>query len=256
MPINFHAAANHESYATRGASDGWRTAVRELVDVRGKRVVDVGCGGGIYACAWAGLGAAHVAGVDFSAEQVAAARAHSASYPNVTFTQGEAAATGLPDACADLVFARALLHHLSDLAPAVREAARLLVPGGMYLAQDRTPDDVALSGSPEHLRGYFFARFPRLREFELARRPRREAVLGAMEAAGFQGVTHQTLWETRRVYPTFDALADDLRARTGRSLLHELSDAELDALIAYLRERLPATHIAERDRWTLWWGTR
>ena len=72
-------------------------------------------------------------------------------------------------------------------------------------------------------------------------------------AAGFAQVQTQSLWETRRTYTTHTELAADLRARTGRSILHELTDAELTDLIDYILSKLPANQpITERDRWTIW----
>ena len=48
-------------------------------------------------------------------------------------------------------------------------------------------------------------------------------------------------------------LARDLAGRTGRSILHDLDDKEIEALIAYIEARLPASSpIIEKDRWTLW----
>ena len=71
---------------------------------------------------------------------------------NVSVRQGDAQHTGLPAASADVVFARALLHHLGSVSreASLREANRLLVAGGLYLAQDRTPEGVAQPGGPEH----------------------------------------------------------------------------------------------------------
>jgi SAM-dependent methyltransferase len=78
----------------------------------------------------------------------------------VTFRRGEATATGLPDASADVVFERALIHHVPDLAAVAAEAAGVLHPGGVLLIQDRTPDDVAQPGAVAHPRGYLFDVFP------------------------------------------------------------------------------------------------
>jgi hypothetical protein len=57
-------------------------------------------------------------------------------------------------------------------------------------------------------------------------------------------------------HAVFDELAADLRGRTGRSILHELSDAELAKLVGFIGER-PAVGgpAIERDRWTLWWAS-
>ncbi|MCK8785646.1 class I SAM-dependent methyltransferase [Roseomonas sp. NAR14] len=257
MAIDFHDPGNRGTYAGREASADWRDAVAGIVDPAGLRVADIGCGGGIYAAAWASLGAAAVVGVDFSAAMVEAAAEANRGRPNLAFRQGEAARTGLPAASADIVFARALIHHLADRAACFREAWRVLAPGGLCLVQDRTPADIALPGSPEHLRGYFFEVFPRLAAVEQGRRPDGATVERELAAAGFTGIRATTLWETRRRHDSAAALAADLRGRTGRSILHELSDPELDALIRHILDRLPAdAPIVERDRWTLWWGRK
>ncbi|MBM3222839.1 MAG: class I SAM-dependent methyltransferase [Candidatus Tectomicrobia bacterium] len=257
MPIDFHAEANRYTYTTRTADESWQQAILALVMPQGKRVVDIGCGGGIYSHAWVQLGATSVCGVDFSEQMILAARAHLSGVPQVTFQQGNARSTGLPDGCADIVFARALLHHITELSACVDEAYRLLVPGGCYIIQDRTVEDVQLAGSPEHIRGYFFACFPRLLSVEAARRPQAAALQAALRAAGLTPIPPRTLWEIRQTYPHATALAEDLRQRTGRSILHELTDDELATLVAHIVTQLPAdTPVVEQDRWTLWCGVR
>jgi ubiquinone/menaquinone biosynthesis C-methylase UbiE len=257
MPIDFHDPRNAHTYDTRAADPTWTAAVTAIVAPESKRVLDIGCGGGVYARAFADLGAASVTGVDFSATMLESARALCAGLPQVTFRLGDALATGLPDAGADLVYERALLHHLADLPACAAEAYRLLAPGGVYLAQDRTPDDIQLPATPEHLRASFHERYPRLLEVELRRRPRSDEVLAALAAAGYAQVETRAFWETRRVYATFDALAEDVRHRVDRSILHELSDAELDDLVEYMRARLPAHGpYPDSSRWTLWWGVK
>jgi ubiquinone/menaquinone biosynthesis C-methylase UbiE len=257
MPIDFHDPRNAHTYDTREADPTWVATITGIVLPEGKRVLDIGCGGGVYTRAFAELGAANVTGVDFSAAMLESARALCADLPQVTFQQGEALATGMPDACVDLVYERALLHHLADLPACAAEAYRLLAPGGFYLAQDRTPEDIQLPATPEHLRAYFHERYPRLLEVELRRRPRTEDVLAALTSAGFIQSETRNFWETRRVYATFVELADDLRHRVDRSILHELSDAELADLIAYIRERLPEHGpYSDTSRWTLWWGVK
>ena len=252
MPIDFQAVDNAETYSGRAIDAGWSAAMRTIVDPAGKRVADIGCGGGLYSMAWAEMGAA-VAGVDSSAGMAETAERSAAGHPRISIRTGGADATGLPANTFDIVFERALIHHLASLEPAFREARRILRPGGKLIVQDRTMDDVAAPASPSHLRGYFFAIFPRLLAVESGRRPEAGAVLSAMRACGFRDFHSFQLWETRKIYPGVAELAQDLRERKGRSLLHELDDDELDYLIEAVTRELPAQGgIAERDRWTVW----
>jgi SAM-dependent methyltransferase len=252
VPIDFHAAANRRTYSGRTADESWRSTVLRLVDPEGADVVDIGCGGGTYTRAWHELGAATVTGLDFSAPILAAAEEAHGGLPGVTFRSGEAAATGLPDDCADVVFERALVHHVPDLVAVAVEAARLLRPGGVMLVQDRTPQDVGLPGSPTHPRGWLFEVFPSLLDVERARRPTIEMVAGALVAGGFGEVSTHRLDEVRRRYADREDYLAEIASRTGRSILHELSDDELATLVTELRRRLPEGSVVEQDRWTIW----
>ncbi|RZU32691.1 class I SAM-dependent methyltransferase [Blastococcus saxobsidens] len=256
MAIDFHAEANRRTYAGRQADGSWRDAVRRLVEPRNAVVVDVGCGGGSYTRAWHELGAAMVLGVDSSAQMLDAAREANDGLPGLDFRLGDATATALADGCADVVFARALVHHTPDLAAVVAEAFRLLHAGGTYLVQDRTADDVAQAGSPTHPRGWMFEVHPRLLEVESRRRPDPAALESELTAAGFDGVAAASLWEVRRRYEDREDYLAEIGARTGRSILHELDDAELATLVHELRDRLPEGPLTETDRWTIWRATR
>jgi SAM-dependent methyltransferase len=90
------------------------------------RVVDVGCGEGRLPRDLQRLGYS-VIGVDGSATLVEHARA---ADPSGDYRIADAAALPLPDASADLVTAFMSLQDVDDLEAAVREAARILVPGG------------------------------------------------------------------------------------------------------------------------------
>ena len=249
MPIDFHAEGNRYTYAGREADQSWRDAIVALVQPKALDVVDIGCGGGTYSKAFLELGARTVTGVDFSAEMV---RTATELVPGASFVQGDAVATGLPDGCADVVFERALVHHVHDRQAAAQEAMRLLRPGGTVVIQDRTPDDVQQPGSPTHPRGWFFRVFPRLLDVELGRRPEVFELSAQLYAAGFRHVTTTSLWEVRRVHASRAAFLDEIRGRTGRSILHELDDDEVEELVAALKELLPDRPVEERDCWTLW----
>ncbi|WOH17514.1 methyltransferase domain-containing protein [Paenarthrobacter sp. GOM3] len=257
MPIDFSSPANRNTYALRVADQTWTQGITALIDPQGLRVADIGCGGGIYSTSWLELGAESVVGVDFSAQMIEDAVTRADESPDLTFLVADATATGLADHSADLVFQRALVHHLNDPVLAYREAKRILSPAGRLMIQDRTMTDVRRPGSPTHLRGYFFELYPRLLDFEAARRPKEQQVEADLRSAGFSNPERHTLAERRRTYTSIDELSDDLAARTGRSILHELSSPELERLIDYISARVHAeAPIEEIDYWTVWIAAR
>src|SRR5260370_26139847 len=99
------------------------------------------------------------------------------------------------------------------------------------IVQDQTPEDYLPPGSKTHVSGYFFSRYPRLANLEVTRRPRSELVLQTLRQVGFRSVEERKFWETLAGYPHLEALTDDLLARTSNSILHELTDAELQDLL-------------------------
>ena len=63
---------------------------------------------------------------------------------NVRFEQGNAARLPFPDASFDVVTSRLAAHHVADPQAMVREAARVLAPGGTFLLSDAiAPEDPA-----------------------------------------------------------------------------------------------------------------
>ena len=97
----------------------------------GKRILDVGCGGGILSESMARQGA-HVLGLDMGKEPLQVARLHALeSGVEVTYRQGtvEALAEELPGRF-DVVTCMEMLEHVPDPASVVRACARLAKPGG------------------------------------------------------------------------------------------------------------------------------
>ncbi|MGM9950715.1 MAG: class I SAM-dependent methyltransferase [Lysinibacillus sp.] len=254
MGIDFHAEKNRGTYATRPVDRTWTEAVAKLIPLEKiSRAVDVGCGGGIYTKALSAMGIPSVVGLDFSETMLNAARENCMDFSNISFQCGNALNTGLADHSFDVVLERALIHHISDLEECFQEAYRVLEYGGVCLIQDRTPEDCLPKGDDHHIRGYFFERFPRLIQTEVNRRHDSASVVKALLAVGFQDIQEIKLWETRKVYEDKEDLLQDLRQRTGRSILHELDDQELHTLISYIDDSVPAhSPIVEMDRWTIW----
>lgn len=77
--------------------------------------------------------------------------------------------------------------------------------------------------------------YPHLIEKEVARRHTSGEVIRKLQHLGFQNISENKLWEIRRVYEYQEDLWDDLRNRTGRSILHELNDQQLNSLIKDLQ---------------------
>ncbi len=103
-----------------------------LVGLKGKRVLDVGCGGGILAdsMAWRG---AQVLGIDLAGKALKVAQLHAleAQTPGIQYRDisAEALAQEQP-AEFDVVTCMEMLEHVPDPASVVRACAQLVKPGG------------------------------------------------------------------------------------------------------------------------------
>lgn len=101
------------------------------------RVADLGCGEG-YLTVEASRWASKVIAIDRSATVINRARelAERRHVKNVTWKTGELDALPLKDASVDIALLSQALHHAPDPTKAVKEAGRILVPGGRLLILD------------------------------------------------------------------------------------------------------------------------
>ena len=102
-----------------------------LPPLTGKDVIDLGAGTGHYARLALALGARSAIAVDATAEMLARAPRPSAV--------GDVSALPLRGESADVAIAALLLSFVSSLEAALREAARVLRPGGVLVASDLHP---------------------------------------------------------------------------------------------------------------------
>lgn len=109
-----------------GATELRRRGYELLGDVRGRVVVDVGCGGGRAVAELAELGAEAV-GVDVDGDMLAAARQR---WSGLDFRSADALALPFEDGSVAGYRADKVLHVLERPADAVAEARRVLAPGG------------------------------------------------------------------------------------------------------------------------------
>ncbi|MSR09664.1 MAG: bifunctional 2-polyprenyl-6-hydroxyphenol methylase/3-demethylubiquinol 3-O-methyltransferase UbiG [Gammaproteobacteria bacterium] len=123
--------------------------IEEVAGLAGKRVLDVGCGGGLLSEGMARQGA-HVTGLDMSAESLAIARLHLLESPSLSIEYRESTAEELvlqSPAAYDLVTCMELLEHVPDPGQLVTACAQLVKPGGSVLFStiNRTPQAFALA---------------------------------------------------------------------------------------------------------------
>jgi SAM-dependent methyltransferase len=106
-----------------------------LGDVRGKTVLDLGCGSGEATVPLA-VGGAQVIGIDISPDliELGHRRLHRHRI-EADLRVGSAYETGLMEHSVDVVFCMALLHHL-DIERAKQEILRVLKPNGVFIVKE------------------------------------------------------------------------------------------------------------------------
>ena len=193
--------------------------LKSVGGVRGKRVLDLGCGDGDMTLALLRQGA-EVTAVDLSPGMVEVARQraeHFAPGAPATFAAGPAEALPFPDASFDVVIGRLILHHLDmDRAPA--EIRRVLAPGGSALFVENSGRNPILMFARRHIAGRFGV--PRLGTED-------EHPLSAGDVENIRRALPQTelLYPVFNFFTVFDRQVLRYRYRAATRVCHALDTA-------------------------------
>jgi SAM-dependent methyltransferase len=120
-----------------GAAE-WPALQALLPALRGRTVLDLGCGFGWF-CRWARLqGAAQVLGVDVSERMLARGRAMTQD-PAIAYVRADLESLALAPAALDLAYSSLALHYVRDLDRLLAEVHRALAPGGRLVVSVEHP---------------------------------------------------------------------------------------------------------------------
>jgi SAM-dependent methyltransferase len=226
----------HQLYTVDPVDFG-RWTLERLAWQGDERVLDVGCARGdlLREMARHSDGWDLLAGFDSSSGMVAKGAELAAGLP-VRFFVADAQSLPLLDDTFDAVMARHMLYHVPDIQRAVAEAARVLGPGGQFLA---------VTNSARNMPEYFglceqaAARFPAKAD------PDRATGRFTLENGAtflrpyFDQVDVHTLPGTLR-FPTAQPFMDYFASARALMMLPGHTDAEWQAVLAYVRAEVEA----------------
>jgi len=134
-------------YIRDQAAARFRRDAKKLDSLRGLRILDIGCGGGILSEPLARLGA-DIVGVDPAAENIAAATAHAAeSGVAVDYRATTAEDLAAQNERFDIVLAMEVVEHVANVEDFVATCTSMVKPGGLMIAAtlNRTMKSFALA---------------------------------------------------------------------------------------------------------------
>jgi ubiquinone/menaquinone biosynthesis C-methylase UbiE len=206
----------------------------EAGGLRGRRVLDVGCGTGTLACWLAEATAARVWGVDPSPEMLAVARAKVPA--SVGLKEGRAEALPFRDAWFERVVLMLVFHHVEPRA-ALAEIHRVLGDDGRV---------VIGTFAPAQFDEYYLAEFfPSIPVVDRARFETPEQLEALLREAGFTDVEQHRL--EQRVQLSRETVLARVRAKH-ISTFQLIPEEEYAAGVARVERELPAS-IESRVHW-------
>jgi ubiquinone/menaquinone biosynthesis C-methylase UbiE len=124
----------------KGKVDFVSNIEKEIFQLKGKRVLDIGCGTGgvVISCALRG---ANAFGFDADGEELKIAKLRMKSYrvDNISIFKGDGEHIPFPDNSFDLVTATSVLEHVKNLEGVIKEMVRVTKPGGFCCSTTPNP---------------------------------------------------------------------------------------------------------------------
>ncbi len=218
--------------------------VREIVDraslSSASKVLEVGCGTANYLRALAEQTGCEAYGIDPSAGMLSRAAEGS---PALHLQPGRAEALGFPSGSFDLVYSVDVIHHVTDRAGFLREAFRVIAPGGRVLT---VTDSEWIIRHREPLAVYF----PASVAPEIRRYPRLNDLRAWMREAGFCRLS-----EKRVEHSYFVTNLEPYRTRVYSSL-RLISEHDFQRGLQKMERDLSRGPLPARSRYLLLWGSK
>lgn len=116
-----------------------------LPELKGKKVIDLGCGFGEHCMQYVRDGAARVVGVDISQKMLEVARAEN-SHPNITYLNLPMENISEIGETFDVAVSSLALHYVEDFDGLVRNVYEMLTEGGVFVFSQENPLNTCFSG--------------------------------------------------------------------------------------------------------------
>jgi ubiquinone/menaquinone biosynthesis C-methylase UbiE len=175
-------AAPFRNLPAHSTEDSIRLATESARIGPADTILDVACGPGLLACAFARL-ASHVTGIDLTPAMIDQARdlQRAEGLSNLSWHVGDVSSLPFPDASFSVAFTRYSFHHILDPGAVLAEMVRVCRPGGRVVVVD-----VYTSG-PEQAAAYNHVE--RLRDPSHVRALGLEELAGLLHDAGLEDIT-------------------------------------------------------------------
>ena len=136
-----YASMDRSRYGLEAAGE-WPQMKKLFPEVKGKDVLDLGCGYGWHCRYAVEQGAAHVTGIDRSSRMIEEAKRRNVE-DRIRYQICSVQDFAFPENTYSLVISNLVLHYVEDLEPVYARIYRTLLPGGVFLMNIEHPSFTA-----------------------------------------------------------------------------------------------------------------